>query len=139
MYIPFRFSANGTMTLVVATGQNAMSMAPAARQVLIHANPLLDPMFVSSMPELIRYSASDYQTMAELVSALGIIGILLTVIGLNGFLAFRVTQRRREIGIRMALGATREATALLVVRDTVQIAAVGLAVGNRTGRGGGTT
>lgn len=129
MYIPFRFRANGTITLVVATGQNAMSMAPAARQVLIHANRLLDPMFVSSLPELIRYSASNYQTMAELVSALGIIGILLTLIGLNGFLAFRVTQRRREIGIRMALGATREAAARLVARDTAQISAVGLAVG----------
>jgi len=129
MYIPFRFRANGTITLVVATGPNAMSMAPAARQLLIHANPLLDPMFVSSLPELIRYSASDYQTMAELVSALGIIGILLTLIGLNGFLTFRVTQRRREIGIRMALGATREVASRLVMRDTVQIAAVGLAVG----------
>jgi len=64
-----------------------------------------------------------------LVSALGSIGILLTVIGLNGFLAFCVTQRRREIGIRMALGATREATARLVVRETVGIAAYGLAIG----------
>lgn len=129
MYIPFRFRANGMITFVVATGQNAMSMAPEARQLLIHANPLLDPVFVSSLPELIRYSASQYQTMAELVSALGLIGILLTAIGLHGFLAFRVTQRRREIGIRMALGATREATEQLVVRDTARIAAVGLAIG----------
>jgi predicted permease len=129
MYLPFRFSSFGELTVVVETGQSAMSLAPAARQVMIRANPLLDPMFVSSLPELIRYSAADYQTMAELVSALGLIGILLTVIGLNGFLAFCVTQRRREIGIRMALGATREATAGLVVRDTAGIAALGLAIG----------
>jgi len=44
--------------------------------------------------------------MAELVSVLGLIGLALTVAGLYGFLAFRVMQRRREIGIRMALGAT---------------------------------
>jgi predicted permease len=129
MYLPFRFSPFGELTLVVETGQNAMSLAPAARQVMIRTNPMLDPMFVSSLPELIRYSAADYQTMAELVSALGLIGILLTVIGLNGFLAFCVTQRRREIGIRMALGATREATAGIVVRDTAGIAAFGLAIG----------
>jgi predicted permease len=129
MYIPFRFRTYGMVTFVVQTGQNAMSMAPTVRQVMIRANPLLDPMFVSSLPELIRYSAADYQTMAELVSALGLIGILLTVIGLNGFLAFCVTQRRREIGIRMALGATREATARLVVRDTAGIAVYGLAIG----------
>jgi ABC-type antimicrobial peptide transport system permease subunit len=67
--------------------------------------------------------------MAELVSTLGFIGLFLTVVGLYGFLAFRVAQRRREIGIRMALGASREATALLVVRDTVKMAAIGLAIG----------
>jgi ABC-type antimicrobial peptide transport system permease subunit len=106
-----------------------MSMAQDARQVLIHANPLLDPMFVTSLPELIRYSAGNYQMMAELVSALGLIGLALTVVGLYGFLAFRVSQRRREIGIRMALGATREATAWLVLRDTARMAAIGLGVG----------
>jgi len=97
--------------------------------VLIHANPLLDPMFVTSLPELIRYSAGNYQMMAELVSALGLIGLALTVVGLYGFLAFRVTQRRREIGIRMALGATRPATVSMVLNDTARMAAVGLVLG----------
>jgi predicted permease len=67
--------------------------------------------------------------MAELVTALGLVGLVLTVVGLYGFLAFRVTQRRREIGIRMALGASREATAWLIVRDTARLAAMGLAIG----------
>jgi ABC-type antimicrobial peptide transport system permease subunit len=119
----------GEITFVLATRQNAMSMAQDVRQVLIHANPLLDPMMVTSLPELIRYSAGNYQMMAELVSALGFIGLALTIVGLYGFLAFRVTQRRREIGIRMALGASREATAWLVVRDTARMAAIGLGLG----------
>jgi predicted permease len=129
MYVPFHFVDYGEITFVIGTHQNAMSMAQDARQVLIHANPLLDPMMVTSLPELIRYSAGNYQMMAELVSALGLIGLALTVVGLYGFLAFRVTQRRREIGIRMALGATREATAWLIVRDTARMAAIGLALG----------
>jgi macrolide transport system ATP-binding/permease protein len=78
---------------------------------------------------LIRYSSGNYQMMAELVSALGLIGLALTVVGLYGFLAFRVTQRRREIGIRMALGASREATSLLIVRDTAGMGCIGLALG----------
>jgi ABC-type antimicrobial peptide transport system permease subunit len=106
-----------------------MSMAQDARQALIHINPLLDPMMLTSQPELIRYSAGNYQMMAELVTALGLIGLLLTIVGLYGFLAFRVTERKREIGIRMALGATRQATAWLVLRDTLGLAAVGLLVG----------
>jgi predicted permease len=129
MYLPFHFSQMGEVTFVVETSQNAMSMAQNVRQVFIHANPLLDPMMLTSLPELIRYSAGNYQMMAELVSALGFIGLALTVVGLYGFLAFRVSQRRREIGIRMALGASRESTALLILRDTARMAATGLGLG----------
>jgi putative ABC transport system permease protein len=119
----------GEMTFALRTGPDAMSLAQPLRQLLIHAHPLLDPMMVTSLPELIRYSSGNYQMMAELVSALGLIGLALTVVGLYGFLAFRVTQRRREIGIRMALGASREATSLLVMRDTAGMAVIGLALG----------
>jgi predicted permease len=129
IYMPFHLSQMGEITFALETKQNAMTLAQATRQVLIHANPLLDPMMVTSLPELIRYSAGNYQMMAELVSALGFIGLALTVVGLYGFLAFRVNQRRREIGIRMALGASRESTVLLILRDTARMAAIGLVLG----------
>ena len=129
MYLPFRLSRMGEITFVVQTQQNAMSVAKDAREVFVRANPLLDPMFVTSLPELIRFSAGNYQMMAELVTALGLIGLALTVVGLYGFLAFRVSQRQREIGIRMALGASREATAGLIFRDTARMALIGLAIG----------
>jgi predicted permease len=129
MYIPFRFSSMGEVTFVIETAQSAMALAPDVRQVLIRANPLLDPMFITSLPELIRYSTGGYQMMAEFVSALGLVALTLTVAGLYGFLAFRVTQRRREIGIRMALGATRRATGLLILRDTARMTGIGLLLG----------
>jgi putative ABC transport system permease protein len=129
IYMPFHLSHMGEITFALATKQDAMSLAQPTRQVLIHTNPLLDPMMVTSLPELIRYSAGNYQMMAELVTALGFIGLALTIVGLYGFLAFRVNQRRREIGIRMALGASRESTALLILRDTARMASIGLALG----------
>jgi len=129
IYMPFHLSQMGEITFALETRQDAMSLGQATRQVLIHTNPLLDPMMVTSLPELIRYSAGNYQMMAELVSALGFIGLVLTIVGLYGFLAFRVNQRRREIGIRMALGASREKTALLILRDTARMTSIGLAVG----------
>jgi predicted permease len=134
LYISFsqyqaHISNMGELTFVLATRTNAMSMAQDVRQALVHINPLLDPMMLTSEPELIRYSAGNYQMMAELVTALGLIGLVLTVVGLYGFLAFRVTERKREIGIRMALGASRQATAWLVLRDTLRMASVGLLLG----------
>lgn len=129
IYMPFHLSQMGEVTFALETKQNAMSMGQPVRQLLIHTNPLLDPMMVTSLPELIRYSAGNYQMMAELVTALGFIGLALTIVGLYGFLAFRVNQRRREIGIRMALGASRETTAFLILGDTARMAAIGLAIG----------
>ena len=134
LYVPYdQYAAHmgdmGEITFALHTAVNAMSMAQPVRQVLIHTHPLLDPMMVTSLPELMRYSAGEYQMMAELVTALGFIGLALTIVGLYGYLAFRVTQRRREIGIRMALGASREATSLLVFRDTAGMALIGLALG----------
>ena len=129
LYVPFHLSTMGEVTFALQTGVNAMSLAKPARDALIHIHPLLDPMMVTSLPELIRYKAGEYQMMAELVSALGCIGLILTIVGLYGYLAFRVTQRRREIGIRMALGASREATSLLVFRDTAGMGVIGLALG----------
>jgi hypothetical protein len=134
LYVPFRYyqlhlSNMGEITFALETKQNAMSMAQPVRQVLIHTDPLLDPMMVTSLPELIRYSAGTYQMLAELVSVLGFIGLVLTIVGLYGCLAFRVTQRRHEIGIRMALGASRRATVWLILRDTASMAAIGLAIG----------
>ncbi len=129
MYLPFHWVDMGEITAVIETSQNAMSMAQSVRQVFIHLDPRLDPMFITSLPELIRWSAGEFQMMAELVTALGIIGLALTIVGLYGFLAFRVTQRRREIGIRMALGASRQTTSLLVFRDTAAMGLIGLALG----------
>ena len=129
MYIPFHLSQMGEMTFVAETVQNAMAIAQDTRQLFIKANPLLDPMFITSLPECIRASAGQYQMLAELVTVLGFIGLALTIVGLYGFLAFRVAQRRREIGIRMALGASREATSLLVLRDTGMMGLTGLAIG----------
>lgn len=134
LYVPFRqyetrLSNMGEITFVLRTGPEAMSLAQDVRQALIHENPLLDPMFITSQPELLRYSAGRYQMMAELVTVLGAIGLALTVVGLYGFLAFRVTQRRREIGIRMALGASRQSTAGLVLRETAKLGTAGLTAG----------
>lgn len=133
-YVPWhlyetRMGNMGELTLVMRTRQNAMTMADSVRRVLVGVDPLLDPMMVTSMPELIRYASGDYQMMAELVGAMGILGLMLTMVGLYGFLAFGVRQRQREIGIRMALGATRKATIGLIFRDTVRMVAIGLGIG----------
>ena len=81
------------------------------------------------MREYMDYSASDYRATTALAGALGIVGLLLTVLGVYGVIAYRTGRRTREIGIRMALGARRGDVLRLIVREGAGVALAGVAIG----------
>lgn len=76
-----------------------------------------------------RFSASDYQATAALALALATIGLLLTAVGVYGVIASRTLRRTREIGVRIALGATRREILTLVLGDGGRMMLAGLAIG----------
>ncbi len=128
-YLPFRYAEWSEITFLVRSRQDAMSLAEPARDILVHIDPQFGPIFVTSMNEQLQYSASSYRVSAELVTALGLIGLLLTVVGLSAFLMYRVQQRTAEIGLRMALGSSRGEVSMLIVRETLRATLVGAVVG----------
>jgi putative ABC transport system permease protein len=129
LYLPWWRADPGEVTFVIHTRQRAATLAAAARQTLIAIDRRLDPFTIATEAELIRYSALQYELTAELLSILGAIALALTAIGLYGVVAWSVTRRTREIGIRMALGATPRQALALVLRQTAAIGTVGLAFG----------
>src|SRR5437764_937681 len=66
--------------------------------------------------------------LAALSGSFGTLALLLSLVGLYGVMSFVVTQRTREIGIRLALGATRSATVWLVLRDALAMTGAGIAI-----------
>jgi predicted permease len=105
------------------------AIAPAVRAALAGVDPNLPPTAMTSFPELIRITTSERTLIARLSDAFGAIALLLAAVGLYGVTAYRVARRTNEIGLRMALGATRASIAALVIRGACSQTGIGLLVG----------
>jgi predicted permease len=129
LYLPFHPDRYGDLTFLLATHGDPAALAGAVRDTLTRVHPQLDPLRILTMAQYLEHSGQQYRTMAALAGALGLVGLVLTGLGLYGVVAYRTTKRTKEIGIRMALGATRRSVVRLVVADGLRVAIMGLAVG----------
>jgi putative ABC transport system permease protein len=84
---------------------------------------------VTSMDDVLGASVSQPRFSSQLLGVFAALALLLAAIGLYGLMAYSVTQRRNEIGIRMALGATREDILKLVFRHGSALALAGMGIG----------
>lgn len=84
---------------------------------------------IGQMEEVVQTSFSRDRLIAELSAGLGVLGLILACIGLYGVMAFAVTSRTAEIGIRMATGAGRSDILRMVLKETFGLAAIGVAIG----------
>jgi predicted permease len=129
LYLAYWPNIESEITCLIETSTDPTALATTARQVLKSVDSRLDPLTITTENELIRYSAQTYQVTAELVGALGLLGLILTAVGLYGVVSYGVSQRTRELGIRMALGAGRNHTLRLVLREVATLGAIGIAFG----------
>ena len=79
-----------------------------------------------TLDEQVSRSLNTERMLATLSASFGTLALLLSLVGLYGVMSFTVTQRTREIGVRVALGATRLATVWLVLRDALMMIAAGV-------------
>jgi predicted permease len=119
---------SGTNLLVRTTG-DAAALAPVIRNAVLGIDPLLPAPTVSTMDAATSVSLLPQRVAAMVTAVMGILGLLLAVVGLSGVVAFTVSQRTREIGLRMALGAGRANVLGLILRDGMRLVLVGVAVG----------
>jgi putative ABC transport system permease protein len=129
LYLAYWPNFEEEATFLIETQGDAAALAQTARSVLKSVDSRLDPMTIVTENELIRYSAQNYQVTAELVGTLGLLGLILTAVGLYGVVSYGVSQRTRELGIRMALGAGKNDTLGLVLREVALLGLIGMAAG----------
>jgi predicted permease len=118
---------SGATYYVRTHGQPEQTFA-ALRAAVSSLDATLPILSLRTIQTQINRSLSTERMMATLLTGFGVIALLLSVIGLYGVMSFVVTHRTREIGIRLALGATRGTAVWLVVRDALTMIASGTAI-----------
>jgi ABC-type antimicrobial peptide transport system permease subunit len=125
------------MTLYVRTSLPPASLVGAVRREIQALEPNLPVPNVQPVTETIASSLAVPRMGAWLLGAFGTLAVLLAAVGIFGVLSFSTSRRTREIGIRLALGAERRDVFLLVLRDGMQLVALGMAIGLGAALSGG--
>ena len=119
----------GAEVMIVRTAASASSQAAAMRRALSAVDPNVLILSVTTMDDNVRAALYEDRLTAQLVGAMGSVGLLLASIGLFGVVSYTVTRRTREIGIRVALGANPSRVLRLVFSHALLIAGLGIAAG----------
>ncbi len=128
-YVPFLQAGAGTMHLFVHTGAEPLALLPAIRQAVHELDPDQPLSDVRTLEQVRGDSVAPSRLTAVLLLLFGALAFVVTALGLAAVIAFSVTERTQEIGIRAALGAERWQVLALVVRHGLALVLAGLVLG----------
>jgi putative ABC transport system permease protein len=129
IYLPHRQNPRGTMRLVVKTASDPMGLAGAVRKEVYRLDKNQPVAEVATMEEVVRNSIGARRILAALMGSFAVLALVLAGVGIYGVMAYSVVQRRHEIGIRVAMGASRAAILRMILGQGLRLLVIGLAVG----------
>ena len=129
LYVPLAQMPYATMTLVVRSDASPEPLVNAIRGKIAEIDPTLAVSGILSMDRVVRTSAAQPRMTAQFVAAFASFALLLAAIGMYGVMAYSVSARKQEMGIRMSLGANPRDILQLVVRQGMRLALAGLILG----------
>ncbi|MGE3491090.1 MAG: ABC transporter permease [Vicinamibacterales bacterium] len=129
VYLPMRQSPTAGMAVVARTSQDPMTVANAIQRVIWEVDPGQPIYELSTMDQILARAVFLPRLSTTLLALFALAALLLAALGIYGVLSYSVSQRTREIGLRMALGASGGNTVALVVKSSVALVAIGGLVG----------
>lgn len=115
--------------LVVRSSGDAAALAPALRRIIHDADPAQPLSDLRLLTDIVDDETAPRRSQLAVLGAFGAVALLLAGVGIHGLLAFAVSGRRQEIGLRMALGASRVDILRMTVGGALRLAALGIAAG----------
>jgi predicted permease len=117
------------MTFAVRTASDPLELAPGLRSVLRSVDSNQPAQSIASMDDVMAAATAEPGFQARLLGGFAALALLLALVGTYGVLAYSVAQRTHEIGLRMALGARHGAVLWMVIRRTLVLSGMGVALG----------
>jgi predicted permease len=130
VFLPFDqgFPDPTQMTFTLRTGGDPLVYANTVREIVRRADPHVPVFGIKTQTQAIDETINPEITFAELCTAFAILALTISCVGLYGAMAYNVTRRTSEIGIRMALGAKRAGVVWMVLREVLILSTIALAI-----------
>jgi predicted permease len=128
-YFPYAQSVSYFNSLEVRYSGDPKAIIAEVRRAIGEVDRTLPVSYQSTLAQLVDQSIASQSLIAELITFFGLLAVFLACIGIYGLMSYAVTRRTNEIGIRMALGAARSKVLWLVMRESLILVGIGLAIG----------
>ena len=132
MIVPYTqnpYPTFSTMQFVVRSRLAAAALVPEIQRAISAADPTIPLAHVRTIDDLVTTSASNARFVTLFMAGFGIVALILAIVGVYGVIAYSVQRRRQEFGVRRALGAGPREILNLILRECLNLTAVGIALG----------